>query len=250
MNALTNIFDFLKTVLFKTGEQLIWLLGLLFVFGLLLYLFARMTRITYAKTIGQQFDVYFTGWLGTPIHEIGHAIFCLLFGHKITEMKLFSPNSTDNTIGYVNHSYNSKSIYQRIGNFFIGVGPILFGALVLYLLSVLLMPQTKQIFHGIEIQGVSILKKDFQGIFEVISSFWNAINSFLSTLFVKQNLTSYKFWIYIYLITSISSHMQLSPSDIKGAASGLLSIVIFFLIINLIIIGLERLGLNNFFGDW
>ena len=48
----------------------------------------------------------------------------------------------------------------------------------------------------------------------------------------------------------ISSHMELSPQDIKGAWRGLLSIVLFFLFINLIILGLEVTGVSSHFGGW
>ena len=59
---------------------------------------------------------------GVAVHELGHALFCIIFRHKIEDMKLFSPEE-DGTLGYVSHTYNTKSIYQRIGNFFIGTGP-------------------------------------------------------------------------------------------------------------------------------
>jgi hypothetical protein len=74
------------------------------------------------------------------IHELSHALFCIIFGHKIQEMKLFSPEN-DGTLGYVNHSYNPKNPYQQIGNFFIGTGPIWGGVLLLYVASYFLLPE-------------------------------------------------------------------------------------------------------------
>lgn len=49
-----------------------------------------------------------TGLIGIPIHELGHAYFCLIFGHKIKNIKLFSFSSFEYSLGYVNHSYNPK----------------------------------------------------------------------------------------------------------------------------------------------
>src|SRR6185437_12024785 len=81
------------------------------------------------------FDAYTTLTApGVAIHELGHAFFCLIFRHKIVKMKLFSPQS-DGTLGYVQHSYNPASTYQKFGNFFIGTGPIWFGTLLVYLIA-------------------------------------------------------------------------------------------------------------------
>ena len=44
--------------------------------------------------------------------------------------------------------------------------------------------------------------------------------------------------------------MELSPSDIKGAWRGLLSLILLFLAVNLIILGLETTGVSSHFGKW
>ena len=76
---------------------------------------------------------------GTVVHEAGHALFCLIFRHKILEMKLFSPES-DGTLGMVRHSWDPESFYQRAGNFFIGTGPIITGVLVISCCTAWLLP--------------------------------------------------------------------------------------------------------------
>lgn len=250
MGDINSILEFIKLVVVTTASQLIWLLGLLFIFGLLLYLFARFTRITYVKSVGQKMDIIFTGWIGTPVHELGHAIFCILFRHKIVEMKLYSPNSEDGTLGYVNHAYNPNSTFQKIGNFFIGVGPIIFGALVLYAIFYYLVPNKNEVFSNIESQSqtlVNSVRGEYAGVFAAI---WGSTKATLASLFKADNFSDYKFWIFLYLAISISSHMQLSPPDIKGAKGGLISLLIFFLVLNLIILGLEATGLSSHFGSW
>lgn len=250
MGDINSILEFVKLVVLTTASQLFWLLGLLFIFGLLLYLFARFTRITYVKSVGQKMDIIFTGWIGTPVHELGHAIFCILFRHKIVEIKLYSPNSEDGTLGYVNHSYNPNSTFQKIGNFFIGVGPIIFGALVLYAIFYYLVPNKSEVFVYIESQSqtlVNSVRGEYAG---VLASIWGTTKATLGGLFKAANFSDYKFWIFLYLAISISSHMQLSPPDIKGAKGGLISLLIFFLVLNLIILGLEATGLSSHFGSW
>ncbi|MHC1705568.1 MAG: hypothetical protein AB9846_16830 [Tenuifilaceae bacterium] len=249
MSNMNDFLVFIKQVLLTTFNQLTWLLGLLFIFGFILYFFARLTRITYVKTTGKTLDIIVTGWIGTPVHELGHIIFCLIFRHKILEVSLYNPNPNDNTLGYVNHSYDAKSIYHRIGNFFIGIGPIIFGTLVLYILLYFLVPNAKDVLVSIKSQS-AILLSNIHGEWSGFTSIWDTTTSTIKVLFEKSNFSSYKFWIFLYLSICISSHMELSPPDIKGAISGLLLIILLFLVINFIIIGLETIGANQSLGSF
>ncbi|TVQ18361.1 MAG: hypothetical protein EA361_01465 [Bacteroidetes bacterium] len=250
MGELNSVLDFIKLVVVTTFSQLFWLLGFLFVFGLILYVFARFTRLTYVKSVGHKMDVIFTGWIGTPVHELGHAIFCIIFRHRIIEMKLYTPNSTDGTLGYVHHAYNQNSTYQRIGNFFIGVGPIIFGAVVLYAALYYLIPNRETIFSGIEAQSQTLMA-GVQGDYSAaLSSIRATTLSTLLSLFNTGNFSDFRFWIFLYLAICVASHMELSPPDIKGATGGLISLVIFFLFLNMLILGLEATGISTGFGSW
>ena len=113
------------------NAALLFLVGVLpwIVIAFIMQLLSNLIRKSLAKIFGIQGYIYLT-CPGVMVHEIGHALFCVIFRHKIVEMKLFSPEE-DGTLGYVNHSYNPNSFYQRIGNFFIGTGPIWFGIVVL-----------------------------------------------------------------------------------------------------------------------
>ena len=88
-----------------------FLLQILFTIGLIVlvgFLIALCNKKFYSNLGGLGMTAcYVTGCIGTPIHELSHALFCLIFGHKITEIKLFQINSDDGTLGYVKHSYNS-----------------------------------------------------------------------------------------------------------------------------------------------
>ena len=159
-----------QTILFLLIGVLPWI-----AVALVMQLLSNSIRKSLAKIFGIQGYIYLTA-PGVMIHEIGHAIFCLIFRHKIVEMKLFSPEE-DGTLGYVNHSYNPNSFYQRIGNFFIGTGPIWFGVAVLCLISWLLLPNEMQI-------------SDFFSL-----NFWRRWQSY----------------IWLYLALTIASHITLSP---------------------------------------
>ena len=173
-----------QTILFLLIGVLPWI-----AVALVMQLLSNSIRKSLAKIFGIQGYIYLTA-PGVMIHEIGHAVFCLIFRHKIVEMKLFSPEE-DGTLGYVNHSYNPNSFYQRIGNFFIGTGPIWFGVAVLCLISWLLLPNEMQISNFFSL------------------NFWGRWQSY----------------IWLYLALTIASHITLSPPDLAGSADGGLAIM-------------------------
>ena len=227
MNQSFNfIFQVIKTSLY----QFFSLFGFILMFGLLLYFISRSTRMAFSNSGHSKLDVFFTGWIGTPVHEIGHAVFCILFGHRITDINLYSPNSQDGTLGYVNHSFNSKSLFQRIGGFFIGTGPILLGSFVLYLLAKFCLPNFRLISE-------IIAKTDLtdSGIFDLAKNTGSILKTGISLLvnvFSPENFGKPVFWLFIYLSFCISSHMQLSPPDLKSMWSGTLAILLIFLLVN------------------
>ncbi len=232
MDILNSIFTFLKNVLFTSFGQFVSLLAVFFFFGLLLYLLARFTRVTFVKSIGQKFDIYITGWLGTPIHEIGHALFCIPFGHRITSIKLFSPNSSDGSLGYVNHSYNPNNPWHKIGNFFIGFGPILFGSFVIYLLIKYLVPDNSLILNLSKGQPIDLTT--LTGIKDQFIQLFVSGKQVFTNLFSSTNISSWQFWVFMYTSMCIASHMELSPPDLKGLTSGLISMFILLIVINTI----------------
>ena len=122
----------------NTVLQLIIFVGAVYAAGYLVYLCNR----SFYRMLGNSRTVCLaTGIIGTPIHELSHAILCIVFGHRITDMKLFQIDDESGTLGYVNHSYNPKNFYQKIGNYFIGVAPLFGGSIFLYLLMKYFAPQ-------------------------------------------------------------------------------------------------------------
>ncbi|OFY30040.1 MAG: hypothetical protein A2275_08485 [Bacteroidetes bacterium RIFOXYA12_FULL_35_11] len=216
------------TYLQPTIAIFLTLFGTLIISGIILYFFARSTRRIFIKTAGLKFDIFFTGWLGVPVHELGHAFFCLIFFHKITEIKLFAPNTMEGTLGYVTHSYNKKNPMQIAGNFFIGIGPIIFGSLVLFALLWFLLPDKQAINAILSQPSVEFLSDNFSGQASQILKTGKII--FLSVV-SSDNIQEPLFWLFLYLSLCIVSHMQLSLADIK---SSLLGILIIFLLLLLV----------------
>jgi hypothetical protein len=175
---------------------------------------------------------YATGFIGTPIHELSHAFMCLIFFHKIVEIKLFQIDEKNGTLGYVNHSYNKKNPYQLMGNYFIGIAPILCGTAIIYFAIKLLLPD---VFNEITAYLVdfSLLQN---GGFS-----WNSILYFFATFYdIIKTLfcgisEGYTWWIFMLIAFCIALHMNLSGADIKNSLLGLPVVIILLAIINIVL---------------
>ena len=231
---------FVVIILSKTIIDLFRLFGSIIIFGFILYVLSSVTRRIFAKTLGSKTEVYITGWIGTPIHELSHALFCIIFRHKINDIKLF--NSKSDTIGYVLHSYDSRSWYQQMGNFFIGVAPIIIGTFIVYLLFMLLAPELKNnIFEMPNLKykqmfNSEILSVIYYSISNIFIYTYNIFMNIIRNFAIYSPFKSITFWIFLYLSISIVSHMELSPADISHAWKGIIVIFALSLIINTFLI--------------
>lgn len=173
--------------------------------------------------------VLFTGIIGTAVHEIGHLVMCLLFHHKITDFQLFNLRGYkyEETLGYVSHKYNDRSLYEKAGNFFIGIGPMISGTLFIILTFKLLLPD---IYYSININSYF---NHFSSISieNIIISLLSLSKSLLISLFNINSLTNINFYIFIYLMFSVSSHISLSKKDFENSMIGIASLFIIFFVI-------------------
>lgn len=213
--------------------QLLFTVGAIIIFGLII----GLCNMLVYKMLGHGGHalVIATGIIGTPIHELSHAATCVLFGHKITAMCLFDPSNENGVLGYVRHSYNKKNIYHVIGNFFIGVAPILIGSLILIFLEWLL---ARYSFNSAMTAIAQISPNEF--FKTTFGALWQMLKSFFSV----QSLTSWSWWLFVLLGLPLALHMDLSPADIKGAIPGLAVICGISIVIN-IIVGLISINASN-----
>ncbi len=235
------ILKYLLNALIITATQIFILLGPLLILSLIMHLISKQNEKTGCRIFGVKAYLYIFAWLGTAIHELGHAVFALIFGHKIHAIKLFSPDPVSGTLGYVKHSYNKNSIYQNIGNFFIGIGPIILGALSIYLLSIVLY-------------GKGIIRFNTLLDFSAVNSFDSAFILFKSvffdfTTFITETIfgSSSAWWktcLMIYFLFAAGSSVSLSFSDIRTARKGLM-----FIIVAIFILNLASLWAGNFLYD-
>lgn len=180
---------------------------------------------------------YITGFIGTPVHEGSHALMCLIFGHKITDIKLFQVNSSDGTLGYVRHSYNPKNLYQKVGCFFIGVAPVLVGALILAGLLYLLLPG---LFSSVwaEISAADFAEDVFGALGHIFAAFGHMFSY----------IVTWQWWVFLLVGSFIALHMTLSREDIKGALSGILAFLFVLLIADAVLVIINGSLLASFTG--
>ena len=156
-----------------------------------------------------------SGFVGTPVHELSHALMCLIFGHRITDMKVYSLKKRSKTLGYVEHSYNKRNLYHLIGNFFIGIAPIVVGGLAVTLFVRILTPwmynsMMSEFSKVVAADGAQVPVQIVKGAGAIFLSF-----------FKLSNFSNWRWWVCIVLAFAIAIHMEISNSDIKGGLKGL-----------------------------
>jgi|GEM_PF-645392 len=213
-----------------TVRMLVFFLGPVFLAAYLMYLVASFIGRSAGKSIGLKAFAWLTA-PGTVVHELGHALFCVVFRHEIKEIKLFDPQP-DGTLGSVSHSWQKGSLYQSVGNFFIGTGPIWFGCAVVFLLSMLLVgTDFLWVAVGTRVEPADLATPSAAGRLSL--DFLHHVWVTLSGLIEPALYSDWKFWVFIYLTLCIGLHMSLSPADLKGSWVGFLMLVVVMLVVNI-----------------
>lgn len=221
---MTFIFD----LLILTFVQLILLFGILIVVSFLIHIIERQSTKFIYKSFGLS-GLLFTSWIGTPIHEFGHYFMCKIFNHQVIAVQWFPKDQHASVLGFVEHRYNSRSLYQRIGVFFISIGPLFSGLLALSLLLYVLLPNSFNTFVHFtkSIEPASLTSEN-------IALILTASFEMISTIFTLDNVTSIGFWIFLLLAACICTHISLSPADLHGTFSGFMTMAITLFIVNCI----------------
>jgi hypothetical protein len=230
--------DFFIKLIVKTMIDTLYMTGMIILVGFILGFLRERSIANFQKVFGWK-AIAITAIIGVPIHEISHAIFCFIFGHKIIKIVLLQKRDENGVLGYVNHSYNPKSVYQQTGNFFIGIAPILGGVASIVALMRIIIPKTYNQFITISMNNLDISKLDGAAINGVLNSYINLITS----IFSIKNFNNLYFIVFLFLVICISSHISLSSADIKGAYKGL--VIIFLLIAVINFLGLSKFVMNE-----
>lgn len=150
-----------------------------------------------------------SGFLGTPIHELGHALMCLLFAHRIERVRLW-PTYEGNAM--VEHSYNRRNPYASFGNVWIALGPIFTGLGVILLVLSLAYPETLSRMG----QSLSLAMQGSESF-----SFLSEVRAWIHGLWNEQTRAIGWRILAVGMMLSTALHVRLSLADVKGMITGL-----------------------------
>ena len=216
--------------LIQSITQVLYIGAPFFLVGLLLNRLERIVQGRMVERFGWR-SILWTGWIGTPVHELSHAVMCPLFFHRITKMALFQPDPESGRLGYVHHAYRKTSLYQVAGNFFIGMAPLLGGAVVLYLILLAFDPGAAK--HALASDRVSSAVAG-GNLFTAAKAIFGQAIDLLTHLITVKNLGSIAFWVFIYLVLCVGSHVAPSRADTRGARTGGLLLLGLLLVFNIL----------------
>ena len=224
--------EYVEALFQAVALQILGVLGIFFAFGFILSYLQKRTQILYRRAVGWK-GILWTAWIGTPIHEIGHVFFALIFHHKIQKISLFAPNKETGGLGHVEHSYNPHSLYQKIGNFFIGAAPMIFGGIVIVTFLYFLVPNGKEIFAPLATESSTTLPL-FTSVIET-----------LKLLFSLDNIRTWNFWLFFYISVAVTAHMAPSKQDRRGMWHGCTWLVFLIIVVNALALGFN-IDITNF----
>jgi hypothetical protein len=226
-----QIAGYLLRVAATTLIQLFTLFGPGLILVALISALARfVTRLSYV-VIGRYFYLLLFGWLGTTVHETGHLLFAMVFGHQIVKFQPFSPDPKTGMLGQVQTGYSRNSIYQQIGNFFVGIAPVLFGtAMIFAALLILFQAEMVDLLQRVSALAESEIAPGPQALLYQTLAYSAAILAFI---FSPAHLADWRFYLFLYLTFAIGSSVRLSGPDIKGATEGFIPIIVLAALFNL-----------------
>ena len=170
------------------------------------------------RVLGKRGYLLIIGWPGIAVHELSHALAAILFGHKISNIRLLEFHSGSGRVGHVSHRYNPDNPYQRVGNLFIGIAPVILGAFVIMAAAWFLVPKI----------AAGLAAKSLPSAGDLPAFLFHAVRVLFDALFDGANYHRVRFYIFLYILFSVGSAMTLSRADLAGARSGL---VVFLVLI-------------------
>lgn len=227
---MASIIELIFRILADTAFQVLYIAGLLLVCTVVLLQLERIIVGMLSQTFGWK-SVLWTAWLGTPIHELSHAAMCIVFFHRIDKMVLFNPNPRTGVLGYVQHAYNPQNPWSKVGCAFIGLAPLFGGALALILAMHFLVPSDP--LGSLKGLGNAAFASSSGPIDQAVAAMRLSTAVFTKT-FTSHNFTTPQFWLFLYLVLCIGTHIAPSKEDFAGSYSGFGAAIVALLLINVV----------------
>jgi hypothetical protein len=75
-----------------------------------------------------------SGVIGTTAHEFNHLLMCIICFLKVKRVSFFKPTE-DGSLGFVEYSFNPRSLRHRLSQVLVGYAPLYLGAIMVFLLT-------------------------------------------------------------------------------------------------------------------
>ena len=155
-------------------------------------------------------------WIGTPVHELSHLIACWIARHQVRDFALFKPNPKTGGLGYVDHSCDANSFYQRtFGNLLISIAPFIGGALALHFAGGELAPSLLNRVETLPTPGVDNLTTG--GAVDYFRALYATGAAFAHEFHARASDPNFRFFFAVYALVSTAAHLAPSKSDFSGA---------------------------------
>ena len=247
MNELPTFVPYLLRVAAVTLGQLLTLFGpgllLVAVISLLSGHVARQA----GRALGRGLYVLLFGWLGTFVHEAGHAIAAMLFGRQVTDFHVLRHGPYARQQGAIAVVREEGNPIKKIGAFFIGIAPILFGTLMIYAALLILFDQELRRFLA-DLRATTSAGDPARDFDDMIRQTLAYSLGLLAFVFQPAHWLDWRFYLFLYIAFSIGSSIHLSPEDITYSRGGFVVLVIFWLAFN--IVALASSGLTAWSLAW
>lgn len=183
-----------------------------------LHLVERVAGGYVSRKIGWN-GVLLTGWLGVPVHELGHLLVAKLVGHRVVGWKLFDPDPVSGTLGYVRHAPSQENGWQRAGNFYVGIAPLLAGGGVLFALLCWMVPYA-ELAQVVRSATRPLMRVETLGELLDAFSVWPGLVWRLAEIVWEHRSA----WlpVQIYAGLCVASHLSPSSDDLQETGFGAL----------------------------
>ncbi|MGI2115636.1 hypothetical protein ACRN9G_18815 [Shewanella frigidimarina] len=163
------------------------------------------------------------GMIAVPVHELSHAVMCILFRHKIDKVVLFDITISNKALGYVEHSYNPASPFQVIGCLFIGIAPIFGGILAVSLLTVGMLDNGYSFLIDLANAGSALR---IETPIDMLSLFSTSFDICYLQIGIALQIDPVTAVTWMFLVGTIGLYLSPSYADLKGSFKGFLVLIL------------------------
>lgn len=157
---------------------------------------------------------------GVAVHELSHALACVLTGAKVHSMVLFRSDGS----GEVKHG---PPKLKYVGDVAISLAPLAGCTLCLWLLGMILRAPVN--FYTVRAEGVHINQLYFAA--DLLGLVWDDLVLF----FRASAVLDWRTWVFLYFAMCFTMGMAPSRQDLKNGAVGILVVCGVVLLVHLVV---------------